>query len=62
MGRFKSQAQRKKFEELLADGKITQELFDEWDSDKAKGELPDRLPKSEKKHRKSFINRRHSRV
>lgn len=36
---FKSEAQRKKFGELVSQGKMSQATFDEWNS-----ETPDKLP------------------
>lgn len=41
---FKSEAQRKKFQEMLRDGKITQAVFDGFDTDTGE-KLPDRLHK-----------------
>lgn len=39
---FKSNAQRRKFGELVKQGKMSQKTFDEWNSDTPK-ELPDRI-------------------
>lgn len=43
---FKSEAQRKKFLELLSKGEISQETFDEWDRATDRKKL---LPRAEKK-------------
>ena len=40
---FKSKAQRRKFAELLVDGKITDEQYEEWNRSTGKKELPERL-------------------
>lgn len=48
---FKSQAQKRRFEEMLREGKITQAKFDEWNEGTPE-KLPDRLhAKREKKRR-----------
>lgn len=54
---FKSEAQRRKFGELLKEGKITQAQFDEFSS-KTKGKLPERVAEKEKKP-KSLLRKRH---
>lgn len=45
---FKSEAQRRKFYALKAEGKMDQKTIDEWEKDTPKN-LPDKLPKEEKK-------------
>lgn len=40
---IKSKAQRRKFAELLVDGKITPETFEEWNRGAGGKELPERL-------------------
>lgn len=46
---FKSEAQRRKFAELVAQGKMSQETFDEWNRHTPKGRLPERIrPKKQK--------------
>ena len=40
---FKSKAQRRKFAELLVDGKITDEQYEEWNRSTGKKALPERL-------------------
>jgi hypothetical protein len=39
---FKSQAQRRKFAELLVKGEITAETFEEWNRETGAAELPER--------------------
>jgi hypothetical protein len=49
---FKSKAQRRKFAELLVNGKITDEQYEEWNRSTGKKELPERLhpkPSTKKK-------------
>ena len=51
---FKSQAQRRKFAELLVKGKISPETFEEWNRETGSAKLPDhvkpkRKPKAKKK-------------
>ena len=40
---FKSQAQRRKFAELLVQGKISNETFEEWNRETGSAELPERV-------------------
>jgi hypothetical protein len=47
---FKSKAQRRKFAELLVEGKITDEQYEEWNRSTGKKELPERVhPKTSAK-------------
>jgi hypothetical protein len=47
---FKSKAQRRKFAELLVDGKITDEAYERWNQTTGRKILPERLhPESKKK-------------
>jgi hypothetical protein len=47
---FKSQAQRRKFAELLVKGKISNETFEEWNRETGTAKLPERVkPKSKSK-------------
>ena len=44
---FKSQAQRRKFAELLVEGKISNQTFEEWNRETGAKKLPERVkPKS----------------
>ena len=40
---FKSQAQRRKFAELLVKGEISPETFEEWNRETGKAKLPERV-------------------
>jgi hypothetical protein len=42
---FKSQAQRRKFAELLVQGKISNKTFEEWNRETGGKELPERVRK-----------------
>ena len=42
---FKSQAQRRKFAELLVQGKISNETFEEWNRETGGKKLPERAKK-----------------
>ena len=42
---FKSQAQRRKFAELLVEGKISNETFEEWNRETGSKRLPARVRK-----------------
>jgi len=40
---FKSKAQRRKFAELLVEGKIKPDTYEEWNRETGKKELPERV-------------------
>ena len=40
---FKSQAQRRKFAELLVQGKISNQTFEEWNRETGTAKLPERV-------------------
>jgi hypothetical protein len=40
---FKSQAQRRKFAQLLVEGKISNETFEEWNRETGAAKLPERV-------------------
>lgn len=46
---FKSQAQRRKFAELLVKGKISPETFEEWNRETGDRKLPERATKAKPK-------------
>lgn len=53
---FKSKAQRRKFAELLVEGKITDEQYEEWNRSTGKKELPERVkpkPKAKSKAKRA---------
>ena len=45
---FKSQAQRRKFAQLLVDGEITDQQYEEWNRSTGKKELPERVKPKER--------------
>jgi len=49
---FKSKAQRRKFAELLVEGKISPETFEEWNRETGGAKLPERVkPKTRPRSR-----------
>jgi hypothetical protein len=46
---FKSKAQRRKFAQLLVDGKISDETYEEWNRSTGKKALPERVAKPTRK-------------
>ncbi len=48
---FRSQAQRRKFAELLVKGEISNETFEEWNRDTGAKKLPERVGKKRAKKR-----------
>lgn len=46
---FKSQAQRRKFAELLVKGEISAETYEEWNRDTGRKKLPERVKKTKAK-------------
>ena len=49
---FKSQAQRRKFAELLVAGKISAQTFEEWNRETGKKKLPERVKPQTKRSAK----------
>jgi hypothetical protein len=47
--RFKSKAQRRKFAELLVKGEITPDVYERWNRDTGRSELPERAKSARKK-------------
>ena len=45
---FKSQAQRRKFAQLLVEGKISNETFEEWNRETGGARLPERVGKAKR--------------
>ena len=45
---FKSQAQRRKFAELLVKGEISPETFEEWNRETGSAKLPERVARKKK--------------
>ena len=60
---FKSQAQRRKFAELLVQGKISAETFEEWNRETGSKKLPERARTTTKtsRARKKSVRSRPSR-
>jgi len=56
---FKSQAQRRKFAQLLVEGKISPQTFEEWNRETGGRKLPDHVkPKRKTKYRKTKVKAR----
>jgi hypothetical protein len=56
---FKSQAQRRKFAQLLVEGKISNETFEEWNRETGGAHLPERVkPKAKPKARAKSTRKR----
>ena len=45
---FKSQAQRRKFAQLLVEGKISPQTFEEWNRETGSRKLPDHVKRTRK--------------
>jgi hypothetical protein len=58
---FKSQAQRRKFAQLLVQGKISAETFEEWNRETGKKRLPEHVARKRKPVKKSAMKRARSR-
>jgi len=56
---FKSKAQRRKFAQLLVEGKISDETYEEWNRSTGRKELPERVTPAQK--RKSAKKRKPAR-
>ena len=46
---FKSQAQRRKFAQLLVEGKISNETYEEWNRETGRKKLPERVERKARK-------------
>lgn len=55
---FKSQAQRRKFAQLLVEGKISNQTFEEWNRETGSKKLPERVGSKSKKARVTRSTRR----
>jgi hypothetical protein len=55
---FKSQAQRRKFAELLVQGKISPQTFEEWNRETGGAKLPERVAPRKKPAKKSRPGKR----
>ena len=54
---FKSKAQRRKFAQLLVEGKITPQVYEEWNRETGGAQLPERVHKRKKTTRKKTTKR-----
>ena len=55
---IKSKAQRRKFAQLLVEGKISPEVFEEWNRGAGKKKLPERVhPKATARRKRSTAKR-----
>jgi hypothetical protein len=55
---FKSQAQRRKFAQLLVEGKISNETFEEWNRETGGKKLPERVARKAAPRRKAKTKRK----
>jgi hypothetical protein len=55
---FKSQAQRRKFAELLVEGKISPETYEEWNRETGRKALPERVNRARKKSKRPTSTRK----
>ena len=55
---FKSQAQRRKFAELLLKGKISAQTFEEWNRETGSAKLPERVKPHAKAKSRQKVSRR----
>jgi len=54
---FKSQAQRRKFAQLLVEGKISPQTFEEWNRETGAKRLPERVRRARKSTKKPAAKR-----
>lgn len=57
----KSQAQRRKFAQLLVEGKIDPEVYERWNREAGKKRLPERVKRKKKKSKKRRVLKRRQR-
>jgi hypothetical protein len=55
---FKSQAQRRKFAQLLVEGKISNQTFEEWNRETGRKKLPERVTAKSKASGRTTSRRR----
>ena len=58
---FKSQAQRRKFAQLLMEGKISHQTFEEWNRETGSAKLPERVNHKKAKSKGKKKSRRRQR-
>ena len=54
---FKSAAQRRKFAQLLVEGKISPETFEEWNRETGSTRLPEHVKRKAKSSRRTAVKR-----
>jgi hypothetical protein len=59
---FKSQAQRRKFAQLLVEGKISPQTFEEWNRETGSKKLPDHVKRQQSAKRKRTVRRARKRA
>jgi hypothetical protein len=59
---FKSQAQRRKFAQLLVEGKISNETFEEWNRETGGRKLPERVTRKKASRKKKAAGSRKKRL
>ena len=57
---FKSQAQRRKFAQLLVEGKISPQTFEEWNRETGRAKLPEHATRKQAATRKRPARRKRS--
>ncbi len=57
---FKSKAQRRKFAQLLVEGEITPQVYEEWNRETGGARLPERVARRHKTTRKKTARRKPS--
>jgi hypothetical protein len=55
---FKSQAQRRKFAQLLVEGKISDQTFEEWNRETGAKKLPERVKRKSPAKRKTAAKKK----
>ena len=55
---FKSQAQRRKFAELLVEGKISPETYEEWNRETGSARLPDHVQRTRAAKSRKTVRKR----
>lgn len=55
---MKSRAQRRKFAQLLVEGKIDPEVYERWNREAGKKKLPERVKRKKKKSKKRRSGKR----
>jgi hypothetical protein len=55
---FKSQAQRRKFAQLLVEGKISNETFEEWNRETGSQRLPERVHQPARSRKRTASKKR----